>query len=77
MAARLPLVLNAGQLQQLQSGDTLAGVTATLPALDYSSHLVSANFSVPAGCSAYVSRYVEIAAGITLEVGADADLEIG
>jgi hypothetical protein len=38
---------------------------------------IPANFVVTAGTSAYVSRYIEIAAGVTIEVGADGDLEIG
>ncbi len=33
MAARKPLVINAGQIQQLQSGDTLDGIEASLVTL--------------------------------------------
>lgn len=76
MAARLPLVINNGQLQQLQAADTLAGVTATPPTIDYSNHLVSTNFTMPAGCGGCVPRYVKVAAGITLKVDTGGDLRI-
>ena len=33
MASRIPLVLNAGQVEQLQSGDTLEGILSGVPAL--------------------------------------------
>jgi hypothetical protein len=45
--------------------------------LAFSDHILSSNLTVTAGKSAYVSRYLEIAAGVTVEIGALADLEIG
>lgn len=33
MAAQLPLVIIAGQVQQLPSGDSLTGITGTTPEL--------------------------------------------
>lgn len=46
-------------------------------ALALSQHVISADFTIPASQAAYVTRYVEIAAGITLTIEADGDLEIG
>ena len=40
-------------------------------------HLLSENYTIPAGTGAYIPRYHEIGAGFTLELGADADLEVG
>lgn len=71
MAVKLPLVVANGQIEQLQAGDS---IDTGLPAIQ---HVFSTNATIPAGYSLYVSRYVEIAAGVTLEIGADADLEIG
>ena len=42
-----------------------------------SSHLISADHTITAGTSVYISRYMEVASGITLETGLDADLEVG
>lgn len=105
MASRLPVVIAAGQLQQLQAADALdAPFTSAKPgtvplsgggtvnflradgtwqppgasgsALALSQHVIAADFTVTAGYSADVSRYIEIATGKTVEVGADGDLEI-
>lgn len=46
-------------------------------ALSLDQHVVSANTTITAGYSAYISRFIEISNGITLEIGADSDLEIG
>jgi len=40
-------------------------------------HVISVDTTIQAGHTAYVARYVSISAGITLTIGADADLEIG
>lgn len=40
-------------------------------------HVLTSNFTVTAGYGAFIPRYLEIAAGVTLEIGADGDLEIG
>jgi hypothetical protein len=45
------------------------------PAL--SSHVSTGNTTITAGKSAYITRYYEIAAGHTIEIGANADIEIG
>jgi hypothetical protein len=41
------------------------------------SHVVSAGTTIAAGTTRYVPRYVEISAGITLEIGSNGDVEIG
>ena len=46
-------------------------------ALALSVHVIAASFTVTAGNSAYISRYIEISDNITLEIGDDGDLEIG
>lgn len=71
MAVKLPLVVANGQIEQLQAGDS---INTGLPAVQ---HVFTSNTTIPAGYSLYVSRYVEIAAGVTLTVDDDADLEIG
>lgn len=43
---------------------------------DETAHLISASTIIPAGQTQMVTRYVEIAAGVTLEIGLDADLEV-
>ena len=53
------------------------GIPPVLPALPLATHTVSADFSIPDGYASYVPRYVAVADGITLYIGADADLEIG
>jgi hypothetical protein len=45
--------------------------------LAFSNHALSSNLTVTAGKSAYLSRYLEIAAGVTVEIETDSDLEIG
>lgn len=41
-----------------------------------SAHILTQNAAIVDGCGYYVVRYLEIAAGITLEIGVDADVEI-
>jgi len=50
--------------------------SSTTSDLALSKHVISTNFTIPAAQSAVVARYVSIAAGITLTVGADGDLKI-
>ena len=50
---------------------------ASTSALALNQHLISADFTIPDGETAMVSRYVEIATGVTLTTGTDSDLEIG
>jgi hypothetical protein len=45
-------------------------------AIGLSNHIVVSNFTITAGRSATIERYVEVAAGIALEIGADGDLGI-
>lgn len=40
-------------------------------------HLIDEAVTIAAATGYYISRYLEVAAAITLEIGADADLEIG
>lgn len=51
--------------------------TATRPDVVLTKHVITANTTITAGYGAYFPRYIEIAAGITLEIDVDADLEIG
>lgn len=51
--------------------------SSTTSAINIDQHVIAASFVITAGYSAYLSRYIEIASGITLEIGSDADLEIG
>jgi hypothetical protein len=41
-----------------------------------SRHIIAVSWVIPADTSYVVSRYLEISSGITLEIGAGADLEI-
>ena len=65
---------------------TVSGSTATIAVsggggpggdLQLDKHVLSASFTITAGWAAYITRYLEIPAGMTLEIGADGDLEIG
>jgi len=53
------------------------GPSAVTPAMALSQHVISAGYTVTGGWSSYVVRYVEIAAGVTVEIGSDGDLGIG
>jgi hypothetical protein len=54
-----------------------AGVQDAAAALmPYSPHVISSNFTLTAGYTADIFRYIEVSAGVTLEVGADSDLEV-
>lgn len=53
------------------------GPSAVTPAMALSQNVISAGYTVTGGWSAYVVRYVEIAAGVTVEIGSDGDLGIG
>jgi len=46
------------------------------PAGPLIAHVVSTDTTIDAGLSRIVARYAEIAAGVTLEIAADADMEI-
>lgn len=61
----------------LRGDGAWATPVASAGALPSSKHVITENHTIPAGESAHVTRYLEIASGITLEIGADADLEIG
>lgn len=50
--------------------------TSTTSQLQLNQHVITSNFTITAGTGVVVPRYVEIAAGITLEIGADGDLDI-
>ena len=73
----------AGEEITIGSGLSMSGTTLSASGgpggtdPSESSHLISADHTITAGKSAYIVRYVEIASGITLEIGSDADLEIG
>ena len=58
--------------------DAGAGGTYTLGTgyLLLNLHVIPANFTITAGYSSVISRYVEVGSGFTLEVGADSDLEV-
>jgi hypothetical protein len=47
-----------------------------LAAPPMSAHILTQNAAIVDGCGYYVVRYLEIAVGITLEIGVDADVEI-
>ena len=53
------------------------GPTGSGSALSLNQHVIGTNFTVTGGYGAYIPRYLEIAAGITLEIGVDGTLEIG
>jgi len=58
----------------------LAAKQASDPTLDMLSgikHVITADKTITAGYGTYMPRYLEVAAGITLTIGADADLEVG
>ena len=76
MAVRNPLVLVNGQIHELPAGDTVNGGGAA-GALGLNQHVLDANFTVTAGYGSYISRYLEIGAGLTLTVNAGGDMEIG
>lgn len=46
------------------------------PVGPFAQHVIAQNMVIPAGTALVVPRYVEIAAGVTLEIAANADLEI-
>ncbi len=43
----------------------------------YSKKAPSANVTIPAGCSAYIARRLELSGNVKIEIGNDATLEIG
>jgi hypothetical protein len=47
-----------------------------LAAPPMSAHVLTQDAAIVDGCGFYVVRYLEIAAGIDLEIGVDADMEI-
>lgn len=71
MAVRLPLVIITGTVQQLPAGDSISSGN-----LAFNQHVISGDTVVPAGATATVERYVEVAAGVVLEIDLDGDLGI-
>lgn len=69
---------------QTLAGKTLSGPTITgavtgsvqTSGIVSTPHLISTSVTITAGSSYVVSRYSEVASGVTLEIGADADMEI-
>lgn len=61
------------------TGATLTATAAggASGALALNQHVLVANFTITAGWTAYITRYLEVAVGFTLEIGLDGDLEIG
>jgi hypothetical protein len=45
--------------------------------LGLNKHVIASNFTVTAAYASYITRYMEISAAVSFEIGADADLEIG
>jgi hypothetical protein len=72
MASRTPLVLVAGQVQQLQPGDAIAAGPYGFP------YTISSNTTISAGYSVQVSRVYPLIvnAGVTLTLGAAATLQM-
>ncbi len=66
---------SGGGTNFLRADGTWVAVGGSGP-LAMSQHLISADTTVTAGYTASVVRYLEIAAGVTVELEADADLEI-
>jgi len=58
------------ELKSLISGQTQ---TASL----FNNHEVSSDTVLDGETSSYIARYLEIATGVTLEIGYNADLEVG
>jgi hypothetical protein len=73
MAVKLPLVITAGAVQQLQAGDTIATGSG---GLGLNQHVLGVDFTIAAGYSATIERYLNIAAGVTLALGLGADLGV-
>ena len=70
MATRIALVLVAGQMQQLQAGDTL-GITA-----DDLDNVTVADATVAANKSRLYAGQLEIGAGFNFAIGAGSVVEI-
>lgn len=75
-----------GLMQKYPGGTTTFlradGVFASVPAgggaeLTLNKHVITSDFTITAGWTVYVVRYIEAALGVTIEIGLDADLEIG
>ena len=73
-----------GDPEEITLGTNLAMVGTVLNAtggsgglLSLSQHFITADFTITDAFAAYVTRFVEIVAGFTLTIGANADLEIG
>lgn len=75
---RIRLMLVNGAPSMVDSlGNVTSLVPAAAPTFYTNPHLVSVNTVVAPGTTVYIPRYLEIAAGVTLEIGADADVEVG
>lgn len=70
-----PITLGSGLSMSGTTLSSTGGGAGTDPS--ESSHLVASGHTITAGTSVYISRYMEVASGITLETGLDADLEVG
>lgn len=72
-----PTAAGGTSTTQIASTAFVAGEIATASTgLLAGQHIVGVDTTIPAGYSVDISRYVEIADGITLDIGDDADLEI-
>lgn len=72
----------AGDVEEIILGTNLSMAGTTLNAagvgdLGLNKHILAANFTVTAAYASYITRYLEIGATFALEIGADADMEIG
>ena len=63
---------------------SVSGQTATInitggasAELLFNKHIITSDITITAGYTVYIPRYMEPATGVTVEIGADADLEIG
>lgn len=75
MAVRSALVIINGQIQQLPSGDTLAGATGS--GSSFISREASADVTVPSFQALYIPDEYIIDAGVNVEVAANGVLEVG
>lgn len=67
MTVRIPLVIVGGQVEQLQSGDTIAGSSAGVPTT------MQGNFSVAAHTQQTYRQHI-VAGSFSIIIGSDASL---
>lgn len=80
MANRIPLTIVAGQVEQIQSGDLVDSAflpTSSTPDVVQQKQAPTANTTIAAGYSAYVSNSFEAGNGLILEVANTGTFEIG